>query len=608
MGASRRLPPSPPQLLPVIRPPKDPKEKVAENAVFWTIEAVHALQRWMQDMWHTVEGGAPGGRYQGPPVEIKAGSGADAGNPDAGWSPGPHRHSILTAAATALTLQSVSTEGTGTGLARADHTHDMSQVLGDVSPIQNGFPNYSTDTTISFDDGTLTFTISPTGASFSFWSGGVEYTKSAPDTFEISDVEGLHHIYYDASGILQELVGSFDPTLLISTGCFVASVYWNQTDQQRESLLNERHGREMDSRTHRYLHRTVGTRFDSGLGLSLGAPADSSGASDTHAQFAVSDGIIWDEDIRIEIEDGSPQNLSPSPASIPIYYLSGASAYWRRISATTFPVHPTGTGRPAWNNVDAGGVGVWGLTEITNNDYVLSHVFAVDDVENPIVIVMGQARYTTVALARAGADVEMLALTTGQVAEVFNEFLPIATVIFECRDAYANSVNARIRTTDTGDDYIDWRVSAVGSGGTSVSVHNNLSGLQGGDVTDRYHLTSAEHVIVTDPLAQRGGLVAAPAGITSAITLIVWYATFACTVLNVRGYRVGGTGATVNARINGASTHLASDLSVSSTDTWMDGGAVQNTAYAVGDKLEIMVVSVSGSPTQIAIQVDLRRT
>lgn len=94
---------------------------------------------------------------------------------------------------------------------------------------------------------------------------------------------------------------------------------------------------------------------------------------------------------------------------------------------------------------------------------------------------------------------------------------------------------------------------------------------------------------------------------TALRNVIIWRAPFPCTVTNVRGYRVGGTGATINARLNGASNHLASALSLTSADTWMDGGAVQNTAYAAGDKLEIMLVTVSGTPTEIAIQVDFTR-
>jgi len=101
----------------------------------------------------------------------------------------------------------------------------------------------------------------------------------------------------------------------------------------------------------------------------------------------------------------------------------------------------------------------------------------------------------------------------------------------------------------------------------------------------------------------RGGTVPSP----SAGNHVVWRAPFACTVTNVRGYRVGGSGATINARNEGANEHLSSDLSLTSADTWQDGGAVQNTAYAAGDKLEIMIQSVAGSPTSVVIQVDFTR-
>jgi hypothetical protein len=103
----------------------------------------------------------------------------------------------------------------------------------------------------------------------------------------------------------------------------------------------------------------------------------------------------------------------------------------------------------------------------------------------------------------------------------------------------------------------------------------------------------------------RGGTVLSP---TAAVNLIVWRAPVACVVTAVKGYRVGGTGATINARRNGASNHLASALSLTSADTWMDGGTVQNTAYAAGDRLEIMVVTVAGSPTQVAVQVEFVRS
>ena len=61
----------------------------------------------------------------------------------------------------------------------------------------------------------------------------------------------------------------------------------------------------------------------------------------------------------------------------------------------------------------------------------------------------------------------------------------------------------------------------------------------------------------------------------------------------------------MNARRNGTDNHLASALSLTSADTWMDGGAVQNAAYAAGDTMEIMLVTVAGLPLEVPIQVDL---
>jgi hypothetical protein len=101
----------------------------------------------------------------------------------------------------------------------------------------------------------------------------------------------------------------------------------------------------------------------------------------------------------------------------------------------------------------------------------------------------------------------------------------------------------------------------------------------------------------------RGGTILNP---VAATWVNVWRAPFACTVTAVKALRVGGSAMTANARKNGTSNHLASAVSVGSADTWTDGGAVQNTAYAAGDRLEIAVVTHTGA-TQAAIQVDYTR-
>ena len=108
---------------------------------------------------------------------------------------------------------------------------------------------------------------------------------------------------------------------------------------------------------------------------------------------------------------------------------------------------------------------------------------------------------------------------------------------------------------------------------------------------------------VRDRFSVTGGVLSP----TGAGFIMAWRAPFDAIVTNVRGHRTGGTGATINARRNQTSDHLSGDLSLSSADTWMDGGAVQNTVYAVGDDLELEIASLTGSPTQVTIQVDLIR-
>ena len=90
---------------------------------------------------------------------------------------------------------------------------------------------------------------------------------------------------------------------------------------------------------------------------------------------------------------------------------------------------------------------------------------------------------------------------------------------------------------------------------------------------------------------------------TSASDVAIWRANLACTVTAVKAYRGGGTTATCNARRNGTSEHLASDVTAGAA-SWADGGAVQNTAYVVGDSLEIRLKSVTGTPAEVAVQVE----
>jgi hypothetical protein len=123
-------------------------------------------------------------------------------------------------------------------------------------------------------------------------------------------------------------------------------------------------------------------------------------------------------------------------------------------------------------------------------------------------------------------------------------------------------------------------------------------------------IRSGSNIIGSQEIIAKGATLANTDGVIVQ-NVVVWRAPYACTVTALKGWRTGGTGATVNAGKGTIGTPtskvLASDLSLTSADTWMDGGTVQNTAFAAGDPLIIIIASVTGNPTQISVEVDFTR-
>jgi hypothetical protein len=225
----------------------------------------------------------------------------------------------------------------------------------------------------------------------------------------------------------------------------------------------------MDARTHEYLHRTQGTKFDSGLLLTM-ASVGGTGNNDTDAQFSSAAGVIWDEDIKHTILSRANGDL------LPVIYKTGASGLWRMNDSAAFPVLTTGTGRAAYNQWTGA---TWQQTEVTSNRWVLSHIFAIPGVNATsgyLVAVQGEAEYSSLALAQAGAQVEITDLSLTGLP--FQEFKEVGTIIFRTNNGYANAVKSRVEAAGTGEDYVDWRLSdfnAAGSAAASVAW-GNISG------------------------------------------------------------------------------------------------------------------------------------
>jgi len=348
-----------------------------------------------------------------------------------------------------------------------------------------GFPNRD-DSTFNFNDATRVFEIEAVSSTFDYHIKGTQYSISG-SSVQIPDTEGIHFFYLNTGGNLVTTNSLVEDDIYFNNA-YTAVLYWDATNNTAIHLGEERHGLTMDGQTHHYLHETRGTQYESGLALGS-FDTDGSGDDETAAQFEYTSGIIWDDDIENSI------SASDSPASIPVFYQSGTTGTWRATTATDYPlVYGADYGgiRAAWNEFTGGGV--WQLTEVGNLQFVLTHYWATTDVNYPVIGVCGQAAYSSVNAARLGATTELANLITSGLP--FQEFTPLATVIFQTGNSYDNIPKSRIRTTDEGDDYIDWRfVEGVSAGGSQINDHSQLTGLTNDDHLQYYNAERLSGVV-----------------------------------------------------------------------------------------------------------------
>lgn len=330
-----------------------------------------------------------------------------------------------------------------------------------------GFPN-RTDSATSFDNSTRQFTIQPVTTSFDVYIRGHKFTKTTAQTITIPNLPGNHYIYFDINGSLQTT--QVIDASIFQDNAFVAIIYWNTDISEQVYFAEERHGLVMDGSTHGYLHTVLGARFLSGFALQ-NFNVDGSGNLDSNAQFTSDSGSIRDEDLVI-------QGLAQS--QIPILYRQGSQ--WRKKAADSFPVIYSGTagyvganGRLPYNLLTGS---TWSLAEVPTNRFVMVHFFATNDVNNHVVGVQGTTAYIDITSARTAANVEISSLS----GLPFAEFVAIGSVIFETANSYGNIPKARVRSTDTGGNYVDFRgtqpyTPAYGN----ASSHSLLSNLSNDD-------------------------------------------------------------------------------------------------------------------------------
>ena len=370
-----------------------------------------------------------------------------------------------------------------------------------VAKARTGFPDESKEgTTIAFDDGTRTFSITPTGTHFDIYQSGVPYRFEGTQQIVIPDIEGFHFIYFDEGTLTVTQAFDFD---IILEWVYVANVYWDATNSKAVLVGDERHGLGMDAKTHEYLHNINGTQINNGFALG-NFTTTGDGSANADAQISISNGVIRDEDITHSVQHAAvpsaafEQVLDPI-AQLPIWYREGASGFWREDAATNAPVS---VGATIHYNEFTGAV--WQKTEAGDGKFVAMWIFATNDIYGPMISMMGQNVWDTLGEAQDGEQYNAISFGTLPA----QEFKVAYRLIFETSSSYTNSYKARLADVRDLRQTIDPAAPAYAG-----SYHGSLSGL-----TDQHHPDFS--IFVEDPSQFSGAMTSADDDVQKALQSI----------------------------------------------------------------------------------------
>lgn len=173
---------------------------------------------------------------------------------------------------------------------------------------------------ISFSvDGTRILSITPTNEHFIFYVNGKEYIKTDVSQVRISDIEGLHYIYFNEDGVLESKL-DFSMTDIMKKYASVATVYWDYTNKKAIYIGDKRHGLNtdayqnfldfIDDKNIDYIEGT-GLKFTSNKDGSINNKVDGEGDSNYHISFSIDAGKYKNYDLinnseHIEFNENLP--------------------------------------------------------------------------------------------------------------------------------------------------------------------------------------------------------------------------------------------------------------------------------------------------------------
>jgi len=324
--------------------------------------------------------------------------------------------------------------------------------------------NGTQETTISFD-GTNTFTLAPTGTTWSYYRNGIRYKITGSKTATLSGTppadKGHYYIYIDdTDGTLT--VGTTSWTLE-DTKVPVATVAWDNTLTPKYWLSDERHTCAIDRRYHWEHHFSDGTEVVTLPALS-GYTVNPASPADTDNTFAISAGILSDEDIKIILAELADQNGTDT--NYVVEYISSSLWYWEY---SAVPFRYTAAGYIQYNNAGT-------MTEGDNNKWYNWYLVLTNRQGlGRFVFLPGMGEYASLSDAQAEqfSDNDFTAVH-------IDEYVAVYQLIFRTNSSYTTKGKCRLAVAP-----IEISISASGSGSPGATTWGNIVG----DITNQIDIT-----------------------------------------------------------------------------------------------------------------------
>ena len=248
---------------------------------------------------------------------------------------------------------------------------------------RHGFYNAS-NSSLSFDNTTRTFTITPTNP-YIIYINGSKYNITINKVVSFTNTAGQWFITFSISDGTPILNATQTPwSLLDLTQIPVAIISWNGVSGR---ILDERHSSKRNLVWHDSEHNSVGARYRNGF-TSI-TPTSSN-------TFSLSSGVIADEDIILDT--GGAQTTCQ------IMYRNSGLTFMTWDASSAAYIKTGANGRPVYDN---SGV----LTEIANNNYAVYYLTMTNCIEpgKKIVSIIAQSQYASLTAAQASSIPILLA-------------------------------------------------------------------------------------------------------------------------------------------------------------------------------------------------------